>query len=196
MYEGGCMKKLIVQQWATVDNVVAEEDGGLSFVDVPPYQQSPKDVQAAVMDFIDSVDTMILGANTYQLFVEYWPTNTSEGVFAEKLNQLNKYVASAELKSAPWGEYPEAQITSDPVATVRQLKQQEGKDIVLWGSLTLMQSMFDANLVDEVELRICPTTRGKGVRMFTDRRDMHLIKSTEFENGIVLLRYAMVAQKS
>jgi riboflavin biosynthesis pyrimidine reductase len=52
-----------------------------------------------------------------------------------------------------------------------------------------MQSMFDADVVDEVQLRICPTTRGKGTRMFKDRRDMNLIEAKPFENGIVLLRY-------
>lgn len=185
------MRKLIVQQFATVDNIVAEEDGGLSFADVPPYPESPQDIKTAVMEFVNSVDTMILGANTYELFVGYWPTNTSEGEFAKKLNQLDKYVASTKLKSAPWGEYPEAKVTSDPVATIKELKQQDGKDIVLWGSLTLMQSMFEADLVDEVQLRVCPTTRGKGTYMFKDRRDMSLLDAKPFSDGVVLLRYKM-----
>ena len=52
-----------------------------------------------------------------------------------------------------------------------------------------MQSMFDANVVDEVQLRICPTTRGKETYMFKDRRDMQFIEAKSFENGVVLLRY-------
>ena len=188
------MRKLIVQQWATIDNIVAEEDGGLSFIPPQTFAESSEAIKADVMEFIGSVDTMILGANTYPMFVEYWPVVKDEGVFAEKLNQLNKYVASTKLKSAPWGKYSEAKITSDPVATIKELKQQDGKNIVLWGSLTLMQAMLDADVVDEVQLRVCPTTRGKGKHMFADRRDMTHIEANSFENGVVLLRYGMKKQ--
>jgi dihydrofolate reductase len=144
-----------------------------------------------VMEFIDSVDTMILGANTYKMFVEYWPDAPQEGEFADKLNQLNKYVASTTLASAPWGDHPVATITNDPIATIKELKQHDGKDVVLWGSLTLMQTMFDAGLVDEVELRICPNTRGKGTHMFKDQQDLKLIEAKPFKNGVVLLRYQL-----
>ena len=54
-----------------------------------------------------------------------------------------------------------------------------------------MQFMFEAGVVDEVHLRVCPTTRDKGVRMFEDRYDMQLIKAESFENGVVMLRYKM-----
>jgi dihydrofolate reductase len=102
---------------------------------------------------------------------------------------MTEMVASTKLRDAPWGTFPAATITHDPVATIRELKQQSGKDIWLWGSLTLMQYMFDADVVDEVQLRVCATTRGKGTYMFKDPRDMHLIEAKSFENGVVLLRY-------
>lgn len=184
------MRKLIVQQWVTVDNIAAEADGGMSFVTAQPFAVSTdEDLKASVMEFIDTIDTMILGANTYAMFSDYWPTAKDQGRFGEKLNQLTKFVASTKLLDAPWGNFPAATITHDPVATIRELKPQSGKDICLWGSLTLMQSMFDADVVDEVQLRVCPTTRGKGTYMFRDRRDMQLIEARSFENGVVLLRY-------
>jgi dihydrofolate reductase len=181
------MRKFIVQQWVTVDNIVAEEDGGLSFVTA--QAQSDEDLKARVMEFIDTVDTMILGANTYTMSKDYWPTAKDQGAYGEKLNRLTKFVASTELNEAPWGDFPVATITHDPVATIQKLKQQSGKDIWLWGSLTLMQSMFEANIVDEVRLLVCPTTRGKGIHMFNDRQDMNLIEAKSFKNGVVLLRY-------
>jgi dihydrofolate reductase len=184
------MRKFIVQQWVTVDNIAAEEDGGMSFVAAQPFAVSTdEDFKASAMEFIDTVDTMILGANTYAMSKDYWPTAKDQGAYGEKLNRLTKFVASTKLPDAPWGTFPAATITHDPVATMRELKQQRGKDIWLWGSLTLMQSMFDADVVDEVQLRVCPTTRGQGTYMFKDRRDMHLIEAKSFENGIVLLRY-------
>lgn len=186
------MRKLIIQQWATIDNIVAEEDGGLSFVSVQPFALSnDEDFKASVMEFIDTVDTMILGANTYAMFKNYWPTADNEGEFAKKLNNLAKLVASTGITEAPWGNFPAATVTREPVAAIQELKQQSGKDIVLWGSLTLMRAMLDAGVVDEVQLRVCPTTRGKGTRMFTDQQDMKLLEAAPFENGVVLLRYQM-----
>jgi dihydrofolate reductase len=184
------MRKVIVQQWVTVDNIAAEEDGGMSFVTVQPFAVSrDEDFKADAMDFIDTVDTMVLGANTYAMAKNYWPTAEDQGVYGEKLNRLSKIVASTKLRNAPWGAFPAATITHDPAATVRDLKQTRGKNIWLWGSLTLMQTMFDADLVDEVQLRVCPTTRGKGAHMFKDGRDMQLIEAKSFANGIVMLRY-------
>jgi dihydrofolate reductase len=186
------MRKFIVQQWVTVDNIAAEEDGGLSFVTTSSFSApGDEDLAAISLEFIDTVDTMILGANTYAMAKGYWPTNTDQGAYGEKLNNLTKFVASSKLKDAPWGKFAAATVTADPVATVRELKKQDGKDIWLWGSLKLMQSMFKAGVVDEIHLRVCPTTRGKGVRMFEDRYDMQLIKAESFENGVVILRYRM-----
>ena len=186
------MRKFIVQQWVTVDNIAAEEDGGLSFVKVSSFAKpGDEDLGAVALEFIDTVDTMILGANTYAMGKGYWPTADDQGEYGEKLNNLTKFVASSKLKDAPWGKFPAATVTADPVATIRELKKQPGKDIWLWGSLKLMQSMFKAGVVDEVHLRVCPTTRGKGVRMFEDRHDLQLFKAESFENGVVMLRYKM-----
>ncbi|WP_433164209.1 dihydrofolate reductase family protein [Kribbella sp. CA-247076] len=185
------MRKLIVQQWATVDNVVAEEDGGLSFVSGEPFDDAVTDnpFQNSVMRFIDSVDTMIIGANTYNQSKDYWPYADEQGEYGRKFNSLTKFVASSTLAEAPWGDYPAATVTRDPVATVRELKEQDGKDIFLWGSLQLMRSLFDAGLVDEVQLRVCPAARGKGTRVFEDRQNLSLAEATPFPNGVVLLRY-------
>ena len=186
------MRKFIVQQWVTVDNIAADENGGLSFVTVSPYARpGDEDLGAAALEFIDTVDTMILGATTYAMGKDYWPTAHDQGEFGEKLNNLTKFVASSSLKDAPWGKFPAATVTPDPVATVRELKAQDGKGIWLWGSLKLMQSMFEAGVVDELHLRVCPTTRGKGVRMFAERYDMQLVKARSFEHGVVMLHYMM-----
>jgi dihydrofolate reductase len=186
------MRRLIVQQWVTVDSIAAEEDGGLSFVSGESFgetDQSP--FKVSLMGFIDSVDTMILGANTYRQTVGYWPHATEQGEYGHKLNSLAKVVASSTLEDAPWGDFSAATVTRDPVATILELKAQPGKDLWLWGSLTLMQSLLDAGVVDEVQMRVTPTSRGKGRRIFEDRQDLDLLEATGFDNGIVLLRYAI-----
>jgi len=184
------MRKLVVQQWVTVDNIAAEEDGGLSFVSGEPFSDKTDPAfKASLMGFIDSVDTMILGAKTYAQSKDYWPYADEQGEYGEKLNNLTKFVASSTLDDAPWGDFPAATVTPDPAATIRKLKEHSGKNIWLWGSLKLMHSLLDAGLVDEVRTMVCPASRGKGTRVFEDRQNLQPVEATMFENGIVLLRY-------
>ncbi|MFG1793102.1 dihydrofolate reductase family protein [Nocardia sp. NPDC049149] len=184
------MRKLVVQQWVTVDNFAAEEDGGLSFVSGEPFSETDTSAfKANMMGMIDSVDTMILGANTYAQTKDYWPHAEEQGEYGKKLNNLGKFVASSTLDDAPWGEFDAATVTRDPAATIRELKEQDGKDIWLWGSLTLMRSLLDAGLVDEVRMLVCPVARGKGRPVFEDPRDLKLVEANGFDNGVALLRY-------
>lgn len=187
------MRKLIVQQWVTADNIAAEEDGGLSFVAGEPFDDEVTDnpFQNSLMGFIDSVDTMILGANTYNMTKDFWPNATDQGKYGEKLNNLAKYVASSTLKDAPWGNFPAARVTDDPAATIHGLKEQPGKDLWLWGSLRLMHSLVEAGVIDEIRMLVCPTTRGTGTRIFADRHDLKLLEANAFENGVTLLRYEL-----
>jgi dihydrofolate reductase len=187
----GAQRKLVVQQWATVDTIVAEEDGGLSFVSGEPFDDTVTDnpFQNDVMAFIDTVDTMLIGANTYAQSKDYWPYAKEQGSYGEKFNSLAKVVASSKLEDAPWGDFPAGSVTRDPAATVRELKQQSGKDILLWGSLTLMRSLLDAGVVDEVRVLVCPVARAKGTRLFEQPRDLRLIEATGYDNGLALLRY-------
>ena len=119
------MRKLIVQQWVTTDIIAAEEDGGLSFVAGEPFddQVTVNPFQTSLMGLFDSVDTMILGANTYHMTKDYWPHADDQGAYGEKLNNLTKYVASSTLDDAPWGDFSAATVTRDPVATLRELKE-------------------------------------------------------------------------
>ena len=186
------MRKLIVQQWVTVDNIAAEDDGGLSFVSGEPFSEATDPAfRASLMGFIDSVDTMILGANTYAQSVGYWPSADEQGEYGEKLNNLTKVVASSTLDDAPWGGFPAATVTRDPAATIRELKEQDGRDIWLWGSLKLMHSLMRAGVVDEVRMLVCPASRGTGTRIFEDRQDLKLLEATSFENGVAILRYGI-----
>jgi dihydrofolate reductase len=186
------MRKLIVQQWVTVDNIAAEVDGGLSFVAAKPFSETDQSAfTTELMTFITSIDVMILGANTYAQSVDYWPRAEDQGEYGQILNGLTKFVASSTLDDAPWGEHAPATVTNTPAATIRQLKEQDGKDLWLWGSLTLMHFLMAEGLIDEVRLLVCPTSRGEGTRVFDNQHDLRMLEATPYDNGIVLLRYAL-----
>jgi dihydrofolate reductase len=113
----------------------------------------------------------------------------SSGEYGRKRNNLTKFVASSKLDDAPWGDFPAATVTRDPAATIRELKEQSGRDIWLWGSLKLMHHLLGAGVVDEVRMLVCPASRGTGTRIFEDWQDLKLVEATGFENGLVLMRY-------
>ncbi len=183
-------EKLIVQQWVTVDNIAAEEDGGLSFVSGEPFSETTnKAFKASVMGLIDSVDTMILGANTYAQSKGYWPYADEQGEYGEKLNNLTKFVASSKLDDAPWGDFPAATVTRDPAATIRELKEQSGKDIWLWGSLKTHALPAGRRRRRRSPDAGLPGVTRQGNAHFEDWQDLKLVEATSFENGVVLLRY-------
>lgn len=100
-------------------------------------------------------------------------------------------VASTTLDSAPWGDWEPAEVVTDAVAAAGALKQQAGKDIVLWGSIMLFHSLLAAGLVDEIQLRVCPVLLGAGKPVFPTGTALalHLIEAKPWATGGVLLRY-------
>ena len=75
---------------------------------------------------------------------------------------------------------------------VRRLRQGSGKDMVIWGSISLAQSLLKDGLIDEVQLVVCPVVLGRGKRLFSDRDSlqMQLRRTTTFDQGTVLLAYS------
>ena len=190
------MSKLIVQEFVTIDGFAAAPNGALDFM--PSGERTPKDpqIERDQLRFIkDEVDTMLLGRTTYEMFRDYWPTvTTDKDVIADDLNALAKIVASRSLDRAPWGDRgDEATVVSDGVDEAGKLKQQSGKGVVVWGSLTLAQSLMEARLVDECQLYLCPSVLGAGKPLFAadaGLQAMRLLDTKHYDSGVVLVRYA------
>ena len=189
------MRRLIVQEFVTVDGYVAAADGALDFTPGPggPTPADPQ-LERDQLRFLDDVDTMLLGRATYQMFADYWPTPKSAGEpIADRLNALARVVVSRTLDRAPWGAHGEATVVRDGAAAVAALKRGPGRGIVLWGSPTLVQALFGAGLVDECRLWVCPSVLGTGKALFAaagGRRHMRLLDTTSYASGVVQLRYA------
>jgi dihydrofolate reductase len=182
------MRRLIFQEYVTLDGYAAGPDGGLGFFDAIASHPDDDNLQ-----LLESVDTMLLGAETYRLFAGYWPTEASaDQPIADKLNALRLVVVSTTLRSAPWGAYEPGLVVRD-LDAVRALKaEQSGKDIILWGSITLFQSLLRVGLVDEVQLRIAPVLLGAGRSAFPAGGSpvgLELIEARPWGAGGVLVRY-------
>src|SRR5262245_40318595 len=163
------MGKLIVQEFVTIDGFAAALDGALDFM--PAGGATPMDpqIERDQLRFIkDEVDTMLLGRMTYELFVDFWPTaSADEEIIADELNALSKVVVSRALDHAPWGDRGgEATIARDGVEAAAALRRDAGKGVVVWGSLTLAQSLMRAGVVDECLLYLCPSVLGAGKPLF------------------------------
>lgn len=185
------MKKLILQQFTTIDGLAADDDGGTDFIS--EYAASrDRGFEAEGMEFMDSIDTMVLGRRTYELFVQYWPEATGpDAEFGRKLNSLNKYVVSTTLDEAPWGRFSPATVLHD-AAEVEALKDLPGKDIVIWGSISLATDLLKRGVIDEIQLRVVPVALGSGKRLFDDElppSSMDLVEAKPHDAGLVLLRY-------
>ena len=183
------MRKLVFQEWLSMDALAADKNGSVSFIESTTLNKYSDLDQ---LRWLDSIDTILLGANTYRLFIEFWPTaTTDEEVVADKLNSIPKIVFSKTMKKAPWGKYPDAEISADAIQTVKELKVKPGKDIVLWGSISVAQQLMKANLIDEYHLRIVPIVLGEGRPLFesTGPFDFELYHSRQYDSGLMLLQY-------
>jgi dihydrofolate reductase len=137
-------------------------------------------------------DALLVGRRTFEAFREYWPKQSDDATgITEYLNRVQKYVVSSTITDPQWEN--STVLSGDPAETVAALKQEEGKDIVLTGSIRLAHAMIEAGLVDEYRLFIYPTVQGGGRRLFPDgyeRSHLRLLDSKPFRSGVTLQRYA------
>jgi dihydrofolate reductase len=103
-------------------------------------------------------------------------------------------VFSRTLERAPWGGWEEARVVAGPASEeVRRLKEEPGKDLVVWGSLTLGESLERDGLVDEYRLFVCPVVLGQGRRLFGDGTPTRRLSRLETKtyDRVVAVRYAV-----
>ncbi len=187
------MRKLILEEWMSLDGYVSDKNDQLDFfTNLTPEQNKYSDQDQ--LKFLETVDTILLGRKTYELFVDFWPTATTDKeVIADKLNELDKIVFTNTLTSAPWGKWKDAEIISG-VATdaIRKLKSLPGKNMVLWGSISLAQALMKENLIDEYHIQLCSVVTSGGRPLFptqTDFRRLVLSEVRRYNTGTVFLNY-------
>jgi dihydrofolate reductase len=195
------MRKVIVQEWMTLDGVVQapgapDEDTSGGFQHGGwhlPYFDDRS--QKSVVENLNEAGGFILGRRTYEGFAAHWPNaSEEEQVLAEPLNNKPKYVASRTL-TTPLHWKNSRVLEGDVADAVAALKQQDGDDLLVMGSTELVQTLIEHDLVDELRVMIDPLVTGGGKRIFREDgalRKFRLVDSDVTTTGAILATYALV----
>lgn len=183
------MRKLKLQMQVSVDGFVAGPEGQLDWM---TWELDDKLLQF-INSFTDSSDTILLGRKMTEGFINYWEgvvnnqPDSPEFSFAQKMVNIPKIVFSKTLKSIA-GKNTTLE-NGDLVTAVNNLKNQDGKDIIVYGGANFVSSLIKNNLIDEMNLFVNPTAIGKGMAIFTERTNLKLTNSKFYECGIVVNKY-------
>jgi dihydrofolate reductase len=178
------MRRLIVSEFVTLDGVMEAPGGEPTHPHTGwvgdyhcPEQEQYK------LDEVLEAETLLIGRVTYESFAGAWPTY--HGVFADRMNGMPKVVASSTLTDPEWTNTTVLQ--GDVVDGVSELKKQKGGPILVAGSNTLVHTLLDNDLVDELRLMVFPVTIGAGLRVFPDtirKTAWSLSDSASFPSGV------------
>ncbi len=171
------MGKLVVTEFVSVDGVFEDpggaedyEHGGWTF----EYDRGD-DGNKFKLDELMEAEVQLLGRVTYERFAEAWPSR--EGEFADKLNNDPKYVVSTTLKDPKWQNT--TVISRNVSAEISKLKDETDGVILVAGSSTLVGTLLESDLVDELRLMVFPTVLGRGKHLFSGGIDRRKLKLAE-----------------
>jgi dihydrofolate reductase len=177
------MRKIVAGLFVSLDGVVESPERWNT-----PYFN--EEIGAVLGSQMAAADTMLLGRVTYEEFAAYWADKGSDVPFAAAINGIPKLVASKTLAEADWQNT--TVINGDLAARLSALKQLPGKDIITSGSPTLVASLLQARLLDELRLLVYPVMVGRGRRIFEnglDQMSLELVDSRTLSNGVLSLAY-------
>jgi dihydrofolate reductase len=177
------MRKLISALFISLDGVVESPDKW-------SFDHFDEGMGVELQSQLDEQDAVLMGRVTYGEWATYWPTSTDEP-FASYINNTPKYVFSKSLDNvAEWKNT--TLLKGDLAAEINKLKAQSGKNIGTAGSPSLVQSLLEHNLVDELRLAVYPVIAGGGKRLFKDEsalKRLKLVRATPTSTGVVMLVY-------
>jgi dihydrofolate reductase len=167
-------------------------DGVTESPDQWQFDSFDDDMMATLEAHIAAEDTILLGRVTYQDWTQYWPTATDEP-YASHINNAPKYVVSTTLDTVAWGTWENISlIKGDLAEAIARLKQQPGKNIGVAGSPTLVRTLLQADLLDELTLMIHPVVVGSGKRLFEGQgglKRLKLVATKTTKSGVSILTY-------
>jgi|FLYL01.1.fsa_nt_gi dihydrofolate reductase len=181
------MRKVIAGLFITIDGVIEEPSSWQETFD--------EDMGAFMTSYLSGIDTILLGRVTYQYWEPYWSTFSADSddmAYADFINHTPKYVVSRTLNEVKWGTFGNAALIGDLVEGVGALKAQPGNTIGVQGSPTLVDSLLQHDLLDELSLVIHNVAVYKGARLFKDGGDLKrfdLIDVNPTRTGVIIATY-------
>ncbi len=183
------MRKVVASEFLSLDGVM-EAPNQFTFRFGQPSEEQLK----FKFDELFAADSLLLGRKTYEGFAAAWPGMQGAGAYGERMNSMPKHVFSKTLKQPEWNA---SFLTGTPAQEIAQLKQQDGQDLLIFGSAALVQSLNAENLIDEYRLMIFPLVVGKGQHLFPEGsapKDLKLVDTKSFNSGVVVLTYQKAAE--
>src|SRR3954451_12050942 len=184
------MGKIVVTEFISLDGVVEDpggaEDfkhGGWSF----EFNRGDEGDKFKY-DELMAAEALLLGRRTFEGFADAWPSR--EGEFADKFNNMRKYVVSSTLSDPEWTN--STVIEGELEEAVAKLRDEHDGDVVVHGSAQLAQAVIDKALVDELRLMVFPVVLGAGKRLFGetgDKKTLKLVESQPVGDGVMILVY-------
>jgi len=181
------MRKIIVSNYVTLDGFMAGPNGEIDW-----FLWNEETAQYA-KELAKSIDTILFGRVTYELMANFWPTpaaDSEDPVITAYMNDTAKIVFSNTLEKADWKNTKVVK-EINPEEILR-MKQKPGKNLVIYGSGSLVSSLTQLGLIDDYLIFINPVVLGHGKPLFKGLKDRHLLKLINtkiFKNGVVLLHY-------
>jgi dihydrofolate reductase len=181
--------KIVVTENITLDGVIDMEGGWFDPSGSSDVDES--DIQEELRRMMSGEDGLLLGRKTFESFRGYWPKQSDDDTgITDHLNVTTKYVVSSTLDEPGWSN---TTVLRGPLLDeVRRLRQADGRDLGVTGSISVVHELIAADLVDEYRLFIYPVVIGRGARLFTEgteRIQLQLVDSRAFRSGVALLTY-------
>jgi dihydrofolate reductase len=183
------MRRVIASEFVSLDGVM-ESPEKWHF----PYfnDEMGEEIRAAMA----AADAMLLGRVTYEEWAAFWPTQSSDDEIVGYMNNIPKYVVSTSLDTVEWQN--STLIKGNVAEEITRLKQQPGKDILIFGSGDLVNMLVQHDLIDEYRIMLFSVVVGSGKRLFRDGSDtkaLRLVETKTFGSGVVVLSYQPVETK-
>jgi dihydrofolate reductase len=179
---GDNMSKIVHSIFVSLDGVI----------DAPEEWQGPfwnDEMEEYSFELLRAADALLLGRVTYEIFAKEWPANTDDAGFADRMNSLPKFVASTTLDEVTWNS---TLLSGNIVDELSRLKQQPGKDLLIYGSSGLAQTLLQHDLIDELLIWLHPVVVGGGKRFFKEGpgpKNLRLAATKTYDTGVVILSY-------
>lgn len=175
------MRKIVAQLFYSLDGVVESPEKWV-------FDLVDEEAGGFVDQLTDRQDAVLLGRKTYDAWSEYWP-NSDDG-FAPFINNVQKYVISTSLEAVGWQNA--TLFNKNIYENIAELKEKPGKDIGIHGSITLVRTLLEQGLIDELALIVFPVMAGEGERLGEGLAVTHKLQLANIERtqkGVLLLTY-------